>query len=277
MSRKRQGRTQGHYCKICGEYKANEKFSGKGHAAHICKACSQLSAAEQAEAMTINRLMNFPMGRLSASDKGWLENRLHDSRPEVASLAKEVYGLHFPYAERNARKKRLTINTLDFELHTMMFDEFGDELPINQRFTADRTSRILTKTDFDADGVVRPMELAGGKMSTLLRWTVHSLEIFMWPEDYDLDPDSPSGCFWDDQDEEADDDPPHEDTALENSERAFSWRARIEYTDHTTQEITSYESCLSDRPEELYLALLEYFEPSMDEFGEGFDEDAPFE
>lgn len=25
----------GHYCKVCGEYKANEKFSGKGHAAHI--------------------------------------------------------------------------------------------------------------------------------------------------------------------------------------------------------------------------------------------------
>ena len=29
---------QGHYCRICGEYKANEKFSGKGHAQHICKA-----------------------------------------------------------------------------------------------------------------------------------------------------------------------------------------------------------------------------------------------
>ena len=25
----------GHYCKVCGEYKANEKFSGKGHASHI--------------------------------------------------------------------------------------------------------------------------------------------------------------------------------------------------------------------------------------------------
>ena len=23
---------RGHYCKICGEYKSNEKFSGKGHA-----------------------------------------------------------------------------------------------------------------------------------------------------------------------------------------------------------------------------------------------------
>lgn len=30
---------QGHYCRICGEYKANEKFSGKRHAQHICKAC----------------------------------------------------------------------------------------------------------------------------------------------------------------------------------------------------------------------------------------------
>lgn len=28
-----------HYCKICQTYKANEKFSGKGHSAHICKAC----------------------------------------------------------------------------------------------------------------------------------------------------------------------------------------------------------------------------------------------
>ena len=27
----------GHYYNICGEHKANEKFSGKGHAAHICK------------------------------------------------------------------------------------------------------------------------------------------------------------------------------------------------------------------------------------------------
>ena len=46
---KKKNRPHGYYCKICGEYKANEKFSGKGHAAHICKACSRLSAAEKAE------------------------------------------------------------------------------------------------------------------------------------------------------------------------------------------------------------------------------------
>ena len=89
MSKKKSGCPHGHYCKICGEYKANEKFSGKGHAAHICKACSRLSAAEKAETQTITRLMNFPMGRLSANDKAWLENRLHDHRPEVAELARE--------------------------------------------------------------------------------------------------------------------------------------------------------------------------------------------
>ena len=31
----------GHYCRICQQRKANEKFSGRGHAAHICKACAK--------------------------------------------------------------------------------------------------------------------------------------------------------------------------------------------------------------------------------------------
>ena len=56
MPKKRKNRPHGHYCKVCGEYKTNEKFSGKGHAAHICKACSRLSAEEKAERMTLNRM-----------------------------------------------------------------------------------------------------------------------------------------------------------------------------------------------------------------------------
>jgi hypothetical protein len=32
---------RGHYCRICRQHKANEKFGGRGHAAHICKACSK--------------------------------------------------------------------------------------------------------------------------------------------------------------------------------------------------------------------------------------------
>ena len=44
---------RGHYCKVCGEYKANEKFSGRGHAAHICKACAALPPEKQAEEMAL--------------------------------------------------------------------------------------------------------------------------------------------------------------------------------------------------------------------------------
>lgn len=39
MSKKK--KQQGHYCRICGRYRANEKFSGKGHRTHVCKDCHQ--------------------------------------------------------------------------------------------------------------------------------------------------------------------------------------------------------------------------------------------
>ncbi len=65
----------GHYCKVCGEYKANENFSGKG--------------------MTINRLLNLPW-RLSKEQISWLKNRMEDKRPEVRALAKEQYEMRFP-------------------------------------------------------------------------------------------------------------------------------------------------------------------------------------
>ena len=50
----------------------------------------------------------------------------------------------------------------------------------------------------------------------------------------------------------------------------------FEYADSTTQEILSYQDCLVDRPEEIYLTLLKYFEPETDEFSEDFSEDEPF-
>jgi hypothetical protein len=31
----------GHYCRICGRRRANEKFGGRGHALHICKDCQR--------------------------------------------------------------------------------------------------------------------------------------------------------------------------------------------------------------------------------------------
>ena len=33
-------RYRGHFCWVCRRILPNEKFSGKGHAAHICKKCA---------------------------------------------------------------------------------------------------------------------------------------------------------------------------------------------------------------------------------------------
>lgn len=74
----------GHYCKVCGEYKANERFSGRGHAAHICKKCAALPAAQRSEDMTLTKLWNLPW-QLSAQQRDWLKGLQNDSRPEVAS------------------------------------------------------------------------------------------------------------------------------------------------------------------------------------------------
>ena len=259
MAKRKSHHPQGHCCKICGQYKANEKFSGKGHATHICKTCSKLSAAEKAEAQTITRLSNLH-GWLNDSEKKWLENRVRDRRPEVAALAREVYNMHFPYAERNARKKQLLINTLVFELNNAtIYDGFGDEYPVNLRFTSNRLTNVLTMADLSASGTEQSITLEKKQMAKLLRWAIHTLEIFMWEEDYDLSPDED---LFEDDDLEAEEPEP---------ETKIYWRVLLEYANKTSQEIVSYQDNLYDKPDELYFALREYFDPEPDESEEEFE------
>lgn len=259
MAKRKSHHPQGHCCKICGQYKANEKFSGKGHATHICKTCSKLSAAEKAEAQTITRLSNLH-GRLNDGEKKWLENRVRDRRPEVAALAREVYNIHFPYAERNARKKQLLINTLVFELNNAtIYDGFGDEYPVNLRFTSNRLTNVLTMADLSASGTEQSITLEKKQMAKLLRWAIHTLEIFMWEEDYDLSPDED---LFEDDDLEAEEPEP---------ETKIYWRVLLEYANKTSQEIVSYQDNLYDKPDELYFALREYFDPEPDESEEEFE------
>ena len=100
---KKKPKQRGHYCRICGEHKANEKFSGKGHAAHICKACAKKSPAEKSEDMTINRLHGMMFRYLKESEMQWLKNWRNDARPEVKELARQVFEEKFPqdYATLN--------------------------------------------------------------------------------------------------------------------------------------------------------------------------------
>lgn len=168
--------------------------------------------------------------------------------------------MHFPYAERNARKKQLLINTLVFELNNAtIYDGFGDEYPVNLRFTANRLTNVLTMADLSAKGTEQSIALEKKQMAKLLRWAIHTLEIFMWEEDYDLSPDED---LFEDDDLEAEE--PEPDTKI-------YWRVLLEYANKTSQEIVSYQDNLYDKPDELYFALREYFDPEPDESEEEFE------
>ena len=53
-----------HYCWKCGQYLANEKFSGKGHARHICKKCMAEERAHRRQILKEKRgLSGKIMGR----------------------------------------------------------------------------------------------------------------------------------------------------------------------------------------------------------------------
>lgn len=85
----------GHYCKICGERKANEKFSGKGHTKHICKECSSLPQEKQNELQHINQIDRIA-GKYPRSRQDWefLEKISKNKKyPEAAELAQMVLGM----------------------------------------------------------------------------------------------------------------------------------------------------------------------------------------
>ena len=177
-------------------------------------------------------------------------------------MAKEVYNICFPHAECNAMKKQLIINILSFKVHTEVYDRYGDMEMADCLFTIDRKSRTLTMTDFHADSGEQSVVLDGGKMAKLLRYIVHTLEIFMWEQDYCLNPDGDDfftdillkeGIYVDDLGEKG-------EALPEEPEGRPSWQVHIEYSNHTVQDISGFDDYLPERPEELYLSFMEYFE-----------------
>ncbi len=91
----------------------------------------------------------------------------------------------------------------------------------------------------------------------------------MWEQDYSLRPDERDyDPFFDGEEDFFMEDLKNglEVQPTKEPEGSPSWRVQVEYTNHTNQDICSYEDYLLDRPEELYLSLLEYFEPEDEVF-----------
>ena len=103
---------QGHYCKICGRRRANEKFSGSGHATHICKDCARLPIEKRNELQTLTRIENLPF-RLNREQRSWLEKKRKNKREEVREAADWAYEMRFP--ERQQTREQNESEAVVFE------------------------------------------------------------------------------------------------------------------------------------------------------------------
>ena len=248
----------GHYCKVCGEYKANERFSGRGHAAHICKKCAALPAAQRSEDMTLTKLWNLPW-QLSAQQRDWLKGLQNDSRPEVASAARELYADRFPYAARNARKSQLHIRHMKFAVHAEVFDEYDDGCYRELQFAIDRKNQTVTLWQED---VAAQVTLTAKEMRKLLNTIVNSYEIFYWEDDYGVSEAAGADDLWED---ERDTEAPDAQEIPDEPEYAGtpSWEVSVRYLNGEAQEMRGYDD-LPDRVNELTLELLSLFEDEPD-------------
>lgn len=208
--------------------------------------------------MTISRLMNLPLRRLTDNELNWLKNRTKDSREEVRMLAKEIYSQRFPHAERNQMKKQLHIKELTFTVNSYAWDEYGDEVPASGRFYMMRSEPIISMQA--PDGLAEPttIRLEQGKYSKMLKSLIHYYEVFCWDKDYG------SGTFSedDDLDFESDDISGLEDIREEeiNTEEAeTTWSISIKYTNGTEQNILGSDEYLPDKVGELYWNLADLF------------------
>lgn len=256
----------GHYCKVCGEHKANEKFSGKGHAAHICKACMKLTPAERSEEMTLNKIQGMAFRHLSEQEIKWLRNRMKDSRPEVREAAAEAHRIKFPHYERNMEKKGLTAFSLEFFIHGEVWDEWGDEIPVHMRFFADDTG-LFRRIDYTAPKKERETKIQAEPKDArkFLKAIVHELNAPFWGEDLsdagsddyeDYDP-----YFDGEKTEPAMDDTEPEPPA---EPKEPLWSLSLELNNGDNRDITFYNQ-MHDEPQDLFWSLCDWFEPDTDE------------
>lgn len=87
---------QWHYCKICDQWKANEKFSGKGHATHICKECASLPIERKNELQRINKVEKISEKfRFTKEEWDLLEKYSKNKKyPDLQEYAADVLAHH---------------------------------------------------------------------------------------------------------------------------------------------------------------------------------------
>ena len=114
------GKNMGHYCRLCGRTRPNERFSGNGHRIHICNDCAKIPEADRDAIEQEEEICGF-MRQSHISDKNIARLRVlsasDNSRiADLASLVLDVAKVK-PYKKRRlkvlARERRDLLEALE--------------------------------------------------------------------------------------------------------------------------------------------------------------------
>ncbi len=129
----------GHYCRICGRERANEKFSGKGHRVHVCKDCRKLPHAEKEKIEIGDEVADFlRQSRVSQKNSARLAE-LSDHADagirHLAGLVRRAAGI-----SEGKRKRWEKVLDLDPSLYRECLDEGLVDYPVDSCWSADDSS-----------------------------------------------------------------------------------------------------------------------------------------
>lgn len=145
-----------------------------------------------------------------------------------------VYAGRFPRLARNQKKQELSIRALELHIDGEVCDPYGDPVYVKEDCQVSRTPPTVIR--IQQDGTRQTVEPPPKILAKLLKWTVHTLEIFWWGDDY---------CC------PADVEPEDEEPPL--------WCVHVEYSNGEIQDISSVDD-IPDPVLELFSALSELFE-----------------
>jgi ribosome-binding protein aMBF1 (putative translation factor) len=93
----------GHYCRICGRTRPNEKFSGKGHKIHVCKECAQMPKEKRLGIEQEEEIFGFlKQSHISEKNITRLKTLASSENQRIAELA----GIVLEVAQVKPYKKR---------------------------------------------------------------------------------------------------------------------------------------------------------------------------
>ena len=146
MSRKqRKRKLPGHYCWVCDRRRPNEKFSGRGHARHVCRECARLGAEELAYRQNLRDLERCLTweGIIPRKRRKTFERFLHHDDPRIRAYAEEM--LKEDLAERAYQRAMREVDEVVLEELQSGFEfaegvgerDFGTEESDDQRWIED--------------------------------------------------------------------------------------------------------------------------------------------